>query len=49
VIKSPDVNQLLKAIRDRVLKKDGATIYEEKVISEFAESEIIDSELERDL
>jgi len=49
VIRPPDVNQLLKAIRDRVLKKDGATIYEEKVISEFAESEIIDSESERDL
>ena len=49
VIRPPDVNQLLKAIRDRLLKKDGATIYEEKVLSEFAESEIIDSESERDL
>jgi len=49
VIRSPDVNQLLKAIRDQVLKKNGATIYEEKVISEFAESEIIDSESKRDL
>jgi len=28
VIRSPDVNQLLKAIRDQVLKKNGATIYE---------------------
>jgi two-component system copper resistance phosphate regulon response regulator CusR len=49
VIRPPDLNQLLKAIRDRLLKKDGATIYEEKVLSEFAESEIIDSESERDL
>src|SRR5208282_5443043 len=44
VIRPPDVNQLLKLIRDRVLKQGEATSYEEKVISEFAESEIIDSE-----
>ena len=49
VIRPLDVNQLLKAIRDRVLKQDEATSYDENVISDFAESEIIDSESERDL
>ncbi|MGO9643507.1 MAG: response regulator [Candidatus Bathyarchaeia archaeon] len=49
VIRPLDVNQLLKAIRDRVLKQNEATSYDENVISDFAESEIIDSESERDL
>ena len=49
VIRPPNVNQLLKVIRDRILKADAGTGYEESVISEFAESEMIDSESERDL
>src|SRR5208282_4810675 len=34
VIRTPDLNQLLKSIRDRVLKQGEATSYEEKVLSE---------------
>lgn len=49
VIRPPNVNQLLKAIRDRILEQGEATSYEEEVISEFAKSEIIDSESKRDL
>jgi len=47
VVKSSDLRQLLKSIRDRVLNVP--TVYEEKVISEFAESEMMDSESRRDL
>jgi len=47
VIRSSDLNQLLKSIRVRVLNVP--TVYDEKVISEFAESEMMDSESRRDL
>jgi hypothetical protein len=47
VVRPPDLNQLLKLIRARVLNVP--TVYEEKVFSEFAESEMMDSESRRDL
>jgi len=45
----PDVNQLLKAIKGRIAKKDETITSEEDVCSNFAESEVIGAESERDL